>query len=124
MSGKLKVKNREGGFLIGVIGDEDTVTGFLLPGVGQVDAKRNKNFFVVNSKTPITEIENAFRTFTTREDLAVILITQHIAEEIRHLIRDYDKLIPTILEIPSKDHPYDKEKDSVMQKVLRMRGGV
>ncbi|PRP81532.1 vacuolar H+ ATPase F subunit [Planoprotostelium fungivorum] len=122
MAGKLKIKNREGGFLIGVIGDEDTVTGFLLPGVGQVDSKRNKNYFVVSSKTPITEIENAFRAMTTRDDLAVILITQHIAEEIRHLIKDYDKLIPTILEIPSKDHPYDKEKDTVMQKVLRMRG--
>jgi V-type H+-transporting ATPase subunit F len=41
------------GALIGVIGDEDTVTGFLLAGVGNVDARRKSNFLIVdNSETP------------------------------------------------------------------------
>ena len=34
--------------VIGVIGDEDTVTGFLLAGVGQKDAK-GTNFLVVGA---------------------------------------------------------------------------
>lgn len=37
------------GQLIGVIGDEDTVTGFLLAGVGHVDVRRKSNFLIVDS---------------------------------------------------------------------------
>ena len=41
------------GALIGVIGDEDTVTGFLLAGVGNVDVRRKSNFLIVdNSEYP------------------------------------------------------------------------
>jgi len=122
VAGKTKIKSREDGFLIGIIGDEDTVTGFLLSGIGSVDAKRTKNFYVVTNKSTQTEIEHAFKTITAREDTAVLLITQHIADEIRYLLNDYDKIIPTILEIPSKDHPYEPEKDTVMQRVLKMTG--
>jgi len=120
--GKVKIRNREGGYLNAIIGDEDAVTGFLLAGVGHVDQNKKKNFFVVTSKTPQTEIENAFRQFTSREDIAVLMITQHIADEIRYLINEYEKLIPTILEIPSKDHPYDPNKDTVMIRVQKMTG--
>eukprot|EP00027_Filamoeba_sp_ATCC50430_P014070 CAMPEP_0168575070 /NCGR_PEP_ID=MMETSP0413-20121227/19450_1 /TAXON_ID=136452 /ORGANISM="Filamoeba nolandi, Strain NC-AS-23-1" /LENGTH=57 /DNA_ID=CAMNT_0008608519 /DNA_START=69 /DNA_END=242 /DNA_ORIENTATION=- len=53
--GKTRLKNREGGYLVGLIGDQDTITGFLLAGCGNVDAKRQKNFFVVtSSKFPMT----------------------------------------------------------------------
>lgn len=38
----------EVGKVIGVIGDEDTVTGFLLAGVGMKDTK-GSNFLVVNA---------------------------------------------------------------------------
>ena len=34
---------------IAIIGDEDTVTGFLLAGVGNIDMQKNQNFFIVNS---------------------------------------------------------------------------
>ena len=37
------------GALIAVIGDEETVTGMLLAGVGNVDARRTSNFMVVDS---------------------------------------------------------------------------
>lgn len=46
-----------------------------------------------------------------------------IANDIRHLLRDYTKTIPTILEIPSKDQPYDPEQDYIMQRVNMMLGG-
>jgi V-type H+-transporting ATPase subunit F len=42
------------------------------------------------------------------------------AEEIRHIINEYEAVIPTILEIPSKDHPYDPDKDSILARVKRM----
>lgn len=46
-----------------------------------------------------------------------------IANDIRHLLRDYNKTIPTVLEIPSKDQPYDPDQDSIMQRVNLMLGG-
>eukprot|EP01114_Cavostelium_apophysatum_P022657 TRINITY_DN826_c0_g1_i1.p1 TRINITY_DN826_c0_g1~~TRINITY_DN826_c0_g1_i1.p1 ORF type:complete len:128 (-),score=16.18 TRINITY_DN826_c0_g1_i1:267-650(-) len=120
--GKTKIRSREGGYMIGLIGDEDTVTGFLMSGVGNVDTKKQKNFYVVTSRSTQNEIEQAFRTLTTREDIAVLLITQKVADDIRYLLAEYDKLIPAVLEIPSKDHPYNPEKDSVMARVLKMSG--
>lgn len=45
-----------------------------------------------------------------------------IAEVIRHLLDDYEQLLPTVLEIPSKDHPYDSSKDGIMQRIKRMLG--
>ena len=39
-----------------------------------------------------------------------------IAEMIRHLIDGHDKPIPAVLEIPSKDHPYDPTKDSILRR--------
>lgn len=44
-----RLKTRAGGFLVAVIGDEDTATGFLLAGVGQNDATQGDNYFVVDS---------------------------------------------------------------------------
>ena len=39
-----------------------------------------------------------------------------IAELIRHLLDAYDKPSPAILEIPSKDHPYDPSKDGILRR--------
>ena len=58
-----KIKGRPEGSLIAIIADEvrrsalpigpelaqDTVTGFLLAGVGNVDAKRKSNFLIVDN---------------------------------------------------------------------------
>ncbi|KAM9996801.1 hypothetical protein ACTFIZ_001752 [Dictyostelium cf. discoideum] len=118
----MATKNMSETALVAVIGDEDVVTGFLLAGVGQKDKKKNENFLVVDSKTSQAKIETAFKSFTTRNDIAIIMITQKVADEIRYLIDEYHQVIPTILEIPSKDHPYDPKKDSVMLKVKKMTG--
>lgn len=54
---------------------------------------------------------------------AVVVCTNaQIAEEIRHLLNAYDKTIPTVLEIPSKDSPYDPSKDYIMKRVGMMLG--
>mmetsp|Transcript_8255 Transcript_8255/g.16498 ORF Transcript_8255/g.16498 Transcript_8255/m.16498 type:complete len:126 (+) Transcript_8255:83-460(+) len=105
--------------LICVIGDEDTVTGFLLAGIGEVDAKKTSNFMVVTSRTQASEIEEAFQTYTSRDDVAVVLITQNCADKIRYLLDEYEAMIPAVLEIPSKDNPYDAQKDSIMQRILK-----
>ena len=39
------------GALLAVIADEDTVTGLLLAGVGNVDARKNTNFLIVDNST-------------------------------------------------------------------------
>lgn len=110
--------------LVAVIGDEDTVTGFLLAGVGDTDTRKNRgqNFFVVSKTTPLQDIEAEFTRYVQRSDIGVILICQHIANDIRHVIAEHTNPLPCVLEIPSKDLPYDSEKDVVLQKVNRSLG--
>ncbi|KAK1430542.1 hypothetical protein QVD17_13356 [Tagetes erecta] len=103
--------------LIAMIADEDTVTGFLLAGVGNVDLRRKTNYLIVDSKTTVKQIEDAFKEFTTRDDVAIVLISQYVANMIRFLVDSYNKPVPAILEIPSKDHPYDPAHDSVLSRV-------
>lgn len=96
----------EVGKLVAVIGDEDTVTGFLLAGVGHRTAD-STNFLIVKQDTNLSQVEEAFRNLSQRDDVGIILINQHIASDIRHVLRDYNQTIPTVLEIPSKEYPYD-----------------
>ncbi|KAG6223213.1 hypothetical protein E4U34_001008 [Claviceps purpurea] len=122
MANQADYKNRE---FLAVIGDEDSVTGLLLAGIGHVTtgADAQKNFLVVDSKTDNAAIESAFNQFTQeRKDIGIVLINQHIADRIRHCIDTYTAAFPTVLEIPSKDHPYDPEKDSVLRRVRRLFG--
>ncbi len=108
-----------------MIGDEDSVTGLLLAGIGNVseDAEKKKNFVVVDAKTANEDIEKAFDEFTNgRKDIAILLINQHVADKIRFRVDTYTQAFPALLEIPSKDHPYDPEKDSVLRRVRRLFG--
>ncbi|EDQ84665.1 uncharacterized protein MONBRDRAFT_34619 [Monosiga brevicollis MX1] len=111
--------------LIAVIGDEDTCTGFLLAGVGDINVKHESNYLVVNKgvltrlcvpDTTISAIEDAFRHFVERDDIAIILINQMIAEDIRYLLDNHTEAIPAVLEIPSKEQPYDSSKDSILRR--------
>ncbi|KAK4794481.1 hypothetical protein SAY86_012475 [Trapa natans] len=116
MAGRAQIATKSSA-LIAMIADEDTVTGFLLAGVGNVDLRRKTNYLIVDSKTTVKAIEDAFKEFTTREDIAVVLISQYVANMIRFLVDSYNKPVPAILEIPSKDHPYDPAHDSVLSRV-------
>ncbi|KAG8631290.1 hypothetical protein KVT40_000430 [Elsinoe batatas] len=110
---------------LAVIGDEDTVTGILLAGVGHVTEPPDsqKNYLVVDGKTQDKAIEEAFDQFTSeRKDIAIVLINQHIAERIRGKVDAYNEAFPSLLEIPAKDHPYDPEKDSVLKRVHKLFG--
>ena len=78
----------------------------------------------VATETKQSEIEDFFRKCTSRKDLAILLINQHIANSIRHLVTAHVEhgTAPTILEIPSKEFPYSKEQDPIMQTVLHLLG--
>lgn len=110
------------GSLLAVIGDEDTVTGFLLAGIGNVDHRKNSNFLIVNDKTTVREIEESFKDLTTRDGIAIVLINQFVANMIRHLVDNFTQPTPAVLEIPSKDQPYDASKDSILARVKFMTG--
>lgn len=56
------------------------------------------------------------RSFLNREDIGIILISQCLAELIRHAVEAHSRPLPAILEIPSKEHPYDPAKDSVLRR--------
>ncbi|KAG9504180.1 H(+)-transporting V1 sector ATPase subunit F [Fusarium musae] len=110
MASQADYKDRQ---FLAVIGDEHVTTG----------ADAQKNFLVVDGKTDTASIEAAFDRFTEdRKDIGIVLINQHIADRIRHRIDTYTAAFPAVLEIPSKDHPYDPEKDSVLRRVRRLFG--
>jgi len=108
------------GKLMAVIGDEDTCTGFLLGGIGELNRARQPNFLVVDKNTGVHQIEEVFRSLTARDDIAIIVINQYIADMIRHVVDSYTQPIPAVLEIPSKDHPYDPQKDSILRRAKGM----
>jgi V-type H+-transporting ATPase subunit F len=88
----------------------------LLAGVGHRTAE-GSNFLIVKQDTKLQQVEEAFHKFSSRDDVGIVLINQHIANDIRHVLKDYNATIPTVLEIPSKEHPYDPEQDYIMQRV-------
>ena len=61
-----------------------------------------RNFFVVDNKTPTSDIEDAFNKFTKdRNDIAIVLINQHIADKIRPIVDKYMPVSYTHLTLPT-----------------------
>ena len=73
-----KIKVAKGSNLIAVIGDEDTVTGFLLAGIGERNTKGETNFLIVDNKTTPKQIEDTFNGFLAAGNISIILINQHV----------------------------------------------
>lgn len=122
--GKRKMKNQLD-MKVAVIGDEQTVTGLVLAGMG-MSMPDFQNFFVVHADTRTHELEEVFKSYTTRKDICIIIIPQNIANTIRNVVDEYandgEKIVPTVLEIPTKDIPYDPKKDPIMQRVQMFFG--
>lgn len=74
------------------------------------------------SETSLKQIETAFKSFTSRDDIAIVLISQTIANRIRTAVDQHVKAVPAVLEIPSKDNPYDPECDSLLKRVKILSG--
>ncbi|CEF62646.1 V-type proton ATPase subunit F [Strongyloides ratti] len=107
------------GLIVAVIGDEDTVVGFLLGGIGGQNDNKVENFFIVKKDTAPCEIEKAFNSFVERNDIGIIFINQNIAIQIKEVIDNHKKIIPAVLEIPSKEAPYDLSKDSFVNRASK-----
>lgn len=123
MSKKGKAFRVKGSLLVAVIGDEATVTGFLLTGIGERNRKGEANFLTVTKDTTLSQIEVFFKKLLDRDDIGIIMISQNIAEQIRNLIAEHEEVIPTIMEIPSKDVSYDPEKDTILVRAARILWG-
>ena len=89
------LKEAESRNLIAVVADEDTVTGYLLTGIGERNHKGETNFIIVDETTTQKAIEEAFEKLLSRPDIALILVSQAIADnDIRHLISAHVNLLP------------------------------
>ena len=107
--------------LLAAISDTETITGLLLAGMGHADST-STNFLSVTSKTDISEIEAFMNGLLKRNDIAIILISQSIANSIRLIIDQHHAAFPSILEISTKDSPYDPAQDSVMKRINKLFG--
>ncbi|KAH8383648.1 hypothetical protein KR009_009829, partial [Drosophila setifemur] len=132
----MSLDSEEFGKLLAVIGDEvgflseihkyksiyrilpqqDTCVGFLLGGIGEVNENREANFMVVEKETTADQIEACFKKFLHRPDIGIILINQIYADMIRRTVDGHVLPLPTVLEIPSKQQPYDASKDSILKR--------
>lgn len=106
---KRLIKKSEGTNIIAVIGDEDTVTGFLLTGIGERSTKGETNFLIVDSsiiiyrqcpltfscilETPTKLIEDTFKRFLKTPNVSVILINQHVNHYYADALINYALLI-------------------------------
>jgi V-type H+-transporting ATPase subunit F len=116
MSGKNPFPTKS--MLVAVVADESTVTGFLLTGIGQRGKNGEQNYMIVNKDTTDQQLEEQFGRLVARDDIGIILIGQSLAERVRSMIVEHQesetRILPTIMEIPSKDCPYDPTKDSML----------
>lgn len=116
---------------------QEMCVGFMLAGIGQeaqrgtpanfmvVDkGSQKKTFmitFVVNScrsfiDTDETDISNCLTGLMNRNDIAIVLVSVDVANRIRPVMNKFkNSLIPNLLEIPSKDHPYNVEDDEILK---------
>jgi len=105
---------RKGTLLVAAIADLPTVTGLLLTGMGERNEKGEKNFLAIERNTTDEEIDKTLRGFLARSDIGIVLISQGAAERVRNVIVEHESILPTILEIPGDDAPYDPEKDTIV----------
>ena len=63
-------------------------------------------------------LEEFFARIIARDDIGIVLIGQSYAERVRNMIVEHQesetKVLPTVMEIPSKDCPYDPTKDGML----------
>merc|ERR1711998_746883 len=101
---------------------QDTCAGFLLSGIGDIERGKGSNYMKVEGTTETPQIEAKFEELSSRDDVAIIVINQWIADRIDSKIRDYNQLMPTVVLVPSKDKPYDPNTDPVFNRIQRMMG--
>ncbi len=79
-------------YKIGVIGDKDSVLGFMAVG------------FSVTVVSDTAEARNVLNAMAKTEEYAAIFITEQLASELNSEIEKYrDRSLPAIIAIPSKE---------------------
>ena len=86
-----------------------------MTGIGERSPTGDTNFFIVDKNTPVIDIEQKFSSYLARNDVAIIIITQKVIifllikiASLLETVKKNTQLIPTIIQIPSKDMPiYD-----------------
>ena len=95
----------------------------MLTGFAENDLKGQSNFLSVERNTTDDKIEAKLLELLKRSDIGVILISQNIAERVRRTIELHTEFVPTILEIPAKDHLYEPEKDPIVLRAASLLWG-
>ncbi|TRM57163.1 hypothetical protein BD626DRAFT_516179 [Schizophyllum amplum] len=57
-----------------------------------------------------------------KKNFLIVDAKTQVAEKIRPTVDKYQQAFPALLEIPSKDHPYDPSKDSILKRVQKLFG--
>ena len=60
--------------------------------------------------------------FTNRKDIAILIINQYVAARIRDTIDNYGGTSPSIIEVPSKEHPYEPDQDAIHRRARLLLG--
>ena len=98
------------------------MTGLMLTGFAENNHGKT-NYLAVDHDTKDWEVEAKLRELLDRKDIGIILISQNIAERVRKMIVAHNEAIPTILEIPAKDHPYEPAKDTIVERAAILLWG-
>ncbi|WP_309492850.1 V-type ATP synthase subunit F [Candidatus Hecatella orcuttiae] len=97
---------------IAVVADPDVASYFRVTGV-------KKAYGVKTAK----EAAEALRKLAGEKEVAVIIVTEKIAEEIKPVIEEVGKRVyPTVITIPGKEGPIPGKVPSVMDLVKRTVG--
>ena len=73
------------------------------------------------AETSTAQLEEAFHLFTNRKDIAILIINQYVAARIRDTIDNYGGTSPSIIEVPSKEHPYEPDQDAIHRRAAAPR---
>lgn len=108
---------------LGIIADEDTISGFLLAGAGEAKPNNENTFLVVSNSTKAHQIETFYQSLMARSDIAIIIMTQAAANQIRAAMDTHkERIIPTVVEIPTKTETWSADDDAICCRVRLFLG--
>lgn len=58
----------------------------------------NRNSLLLPAETSVKRIEDSFKEYTNRDDIAIVLINQYIADMIRHQVANYMKVAQPVVD--------------------------
>ncbi|CAH1960648.1 unnamed protein product [Acanthoscelides obtectus] len=100
---------------MGIIADEDTVCGFLLAGIGELDPNGDPNYAVVDEHTPDIVVAAHYRRLILRQDIAILLIDHEAADRIRQTMKELEYIkYPHLVIIPDHYGPYEMDIEYIL----------